>query len=156
MSPSTLRYALFLSLLLNFGVIGAVGYQSLRQGGLPAMLGGPAATDLAEYLKLDAGQRTRWHALEEDFLRELDAGWREIAAHREQLIREVFAEQPNGDRIESERARIAQLQVEQQRRVIAQFLQERDILNAKQRQALAELLLRESPAAPLERRLHSR
>jgi hypothetical protein len=52
-------------------------------------------TDLPAYLKLDAGQRERWHGLEEDFLRGLDAGWGEIAAHRERLIREVFSEQPD-------------------------------------------------------------
>ena len=155
MSHPALRYALVLSLLLNLGVIGAVGYQAWRNGGLPAAFsGGEATPDLPDYLKLDASQRARWHAPEERFLSELDAGWREIAAHREQLIREVFSERPNPERIESERARIAQLQVEQQQRVIAQFLRERDILTSQQRQALADLLLREAPAAPLERRLH--
>ena len=157
MSPSTLRYALILSLLVNLGVVGAVGYQAVRQGGLPAALGRSSPlTDLPAYLKLDAGQRERWHGLEEDFLRELDAGWRAITEHRERLIHEVFSEQPDRARIEAERAAIARLQGEQQQRVIAQFLRERDILNAEQRQALAELLLREAPATPFERRLHTR
>jgi hypothetical protein len=44
--------------------------------------------------------------------------------------------------------------MQQQQRVIAQFLQEREILNAKQRQELVDLLLREEPVAPRERQLH--
>lgn len=147
MPRSGLLYALILSVLLNLGAVGAVGYRALSQAG-------PAEGDLADHLKLDAQQRRRWSALEESFVRELDAGWSEIALHRERLIREVFSEQPDQARIEAERARIAQLQAVQQQRVIAQFLRERDILSAGQRAALVELLLREGPAAPQERQLH--
>jgi Spy/CpxP family protein refolding chaperone len=149
MQRSGLLYALILSLLLNFGVIGAAGYQAMRHGG-------SSAGDLADRLQLDAGQRQRWRALEEPFVRDLDAGWREIAQHREQLIRAVFSDHPDRARIEAERARIAELQAQQQRRVIAQFLQERDILSAEQRQALADLLLREAPDMSFEQRMHSR
>jgi hypothetical protein len=66
----------------------------------------------------------------------------------------VFSDAPDRARIEAERARIAELQALQQQRVIAQLLAERDILDAAQRAALAERLLREAPAAPLEQRLH--
>jgi hypothetical protein len=38
MSSSTLRYALILSVLLNLGVVAAVGYQAVRHGGLPECL----------------------------------------------------------------------------------------------------------------------
>ena len=139
--------ALILSVLLNLGVVGAAGYRALVQDR-------PGATDLASRLKLDAAQRTRWHDLEQDFVRGLDAGWQEIARHREVLVREVFSERPDPARIETERARIAEVQMRQQQRVIAQFLQEREILNAKQRQELVDLLLREEPVAPRERQLH--
>jgi len=147
MRRSSLVYALMLSVLLNLGVVGAVAYRTWGHGEA-------AATDLADRLQLDPEQRRRWHALEEGFMHELDAGWREIAQHREQLIRAVFSDEPDRSRIEAERARIAELQAQQQQRVIAQLLQERDILTAEQRRALVELLLREEPAAPLERRLH--
>ena len=72
----------------------------------------------------------------------------------ETLVREVFSERPEPARIESARARIAEVQVQQQKRVIAQFLQEREILNAGQRRELVEVLLREEQAAPRERQLH--
>lgn len=147
MQRSGLSYALILSLLLNLGAIGAAGYQALHHRA-------SAAQDLAERLRLDPEQRRRWHRLEEPFVRDLDAGWRDIALHREQLIRAVFSDAPDVDRIEAERARIAELQTQQQRRVIAQFLEERAILNPAQRQALVEVLLREEPATPLERRVH--
>jgi hypothetical protein len=147
MRRSGLMYALILSVLLNLGVVGAAGYQAMGRGGA-------ATGDLSDHLKLDGDQRRRWHSLEESFLRELDAGWRNIAQHREALIREVFSESPDPARIEVERARIAELQALQQQRVIAQFLRERDILTAGQRRALVDLLLREEQAAPRERQLH--
>ena len=147
MQRSGLLYGLILSALLNLGVVGAVGYHALSRGGF-------AAGDLADQLNLDAAQRSRWHGLEESFLRELDAGWRDVAQHRERLIREVFAERPDPARIETERARIAELQAQQQQRVIAQFLREREVLTAGQRRALVDLLLREGPAVSQERQLH--
>lgn len=140
-------YALILSVLINLGVVGAAGYHAFagdrRENG-----------DLADILRLDAAQRRQWHSLEEGFVRELDAGWQEIARHREALVREVFSERPDPARIEAERARIAQIQALQQQRVISQFTREREILNAQQRQALVDLLLREEHAAPRERQLH--
>ena len=139
--------ALIVSVLVNLGVVGAAGYRALMQDR-------PGATDLASRLELDAAQRTRWHGLEQNFVRELDAGWQEIARHRETLVREAFSERPDPARIEAARARIAQVQAQQQQRVIAQFLQEREVLNAAQRRELVEVLLREEQAAPRERQLH--
>lgn len=146
-SRGLMFYALLLSVLLNLGVVGAAGYRALAGDRA-------AAGDLATRLQLDAVQRQRWHSLEEGFVRELDAGWKEIASHREKLVREVFSESPDAARIEAERARIAQIQVQQQQRVIEQFLREREILDPRQRQALVDLLLREEHAAPRERQLH--
>ena len=139
--------ALVISVLLNLGVVGAAGYRALVQDS-------SRATELTARLKLDAAQQTRWHSLEKDFVRELDAGWQEIARHREVLVREVFSERPDPARIEAERARIAEVQMQQQQRVIAQFLKEREILNAEQRRELVDVLLREEQAAPRERQLH--
>ena len=105
-SRGLMFYALLLSVLLNLGVVGAAGYRALAGDRA-------AAGDLATRLQLDAVQRQRWHSLEEGFVRELDAGWKEIASHREKLVREVFSESPDAARIEAERARIAQIQVQQ-------------------------------------------
>jgi Spy/CpxP family protein refolding chaperone len=146
-SRGLMFYALLLSVLLNLGVVGAAGYRAFTGGGA-------APAELADRLRLDAQQRQRWHSLEEGFVRELDAGWKEIASHREKLVREVFSDTPDAARIEAERARIAQIQVQQQQRVIEQFMREREILDAGQRQALVDLLLREEHAVPRERQLH--
>lgn len=146
-SRGLMFYALLLSVLLNLGVVGAAGYRALA--------GDRAApADLADRLRLTAEQRSRWHSLEESFVHELDAGWKEIATHRENLVRESFAEKPDSARIEAERARIAQIQVQQQQRVIEQFMREREILDVAQRQMLVDLLLREEHAPPRERQLH--
>jgi hypothetical protein len=147
-----LRYAFALSLLLNVGVVAALGYQWLG-GGLPHGLEIGEQT-AADYLKLSASQRERWHALEADFLLGLQSGIKEIAAHRENLIREIFSESPVPGRIEREREAIARLQDAQQKRVIGQLLEERELLDTAQRQALAELLLRQSPAESHIERLH--
>lgn len=146
MQRSRLIYLLALSLLLNLGVLGAAAFQ--WRGGLAA------APDVASQLELDADQQRRWERLERSFVAELDAGWREVAQHRERLIREVFGEAPDAARIEAERARIAQLQAAQQKLVLAQFMREREILTAPQRDKLVQLLLHERQPAPRERELH--
>jgi len=146
MQRSRLLYLLILSVLANVGVLGAAAYQSRSHAA--------EAPDVAHYLALDADQRQRWKALERPFVAELDAGWREVAQHRELLIREVFAETPDPARIEAERARIAELQALQQKRVLAQFTRERELLSVEQRRLLVELLLRERHPAPRERQLH--
>lgn len=146
MQRSRLIYLLVLSVLVNVGVLGAAAYQA-RGGAGDTM-------DLPQHLRLDAAQRQRWHELEAPFLAELEAGWREVAQHRELLIREIFSAQPDPRRIEEARARIAQLQSLQQRRVIAQLERERGLLDAQQRQRLVELLLHEPRPSSPERDLH--
>ena len=66
----------------------------------------------------------------------------------------MFGDAPDPARIEAQRARIAELQALQQKRVLAQFLQEREILTAQQREKLVQLLLRERQPAQRERELH--
>lgn len=150
MPRSWLSYALVMSLLLNLGVIAAAGYHLLA----PEGVAGARGADLASHLKLDSEQRSRWQQIEQSFVRELDGGWREIARHRENMIREVFSDRPDRARIEAERARIAELQFVQQQRVIDQFLRERDILTSEQRRKLVEVLLDDQPPTPRERQLH--
>ena len=148
-------FILILSLLLNLGVLGAAGYRAMQMGGLHGMLGGEAGeADLPGHLKLDAGQRQRWEELERGFLREVALNWEKIRVHRERMIREIFSERPDPARVEADRAAIAQLQAEQQKQVIAQLLRERDVLDAPQRRALADVLIRQAPATSLEERLH--
>ncbi len=152
-----LKFALILSVLLNVGVIGAVAYRALQLGQWPAVLpAGKVETGLPDYLALSAEQRRQWHELEAGFLGELKAEWQNIRNHRETMIREIFSDQPDRGRIETERAAIAQLQSEQQRRTIEQLLRERDVLDTEQRHKLAALLLRQAPASTFEERLHGK
>lgn len=146
MRRETLGYLLALSVLFNLGALAAAGYQSLRSE--------QQTTDIPKVLALDAGQARRWKELDAAFVSELDSGWREIGHQRETLIRAVFADQPDPNAIEATRARIAELQANQQRRVIAQLLQEKQLLAPAQREALMKLLLRQRPPTPDERQLH--
>lgn len=146
MQRSRLLYLLILSVLVNLGVAGAAVFHWRS--------GAAGAVDVAAYLGLDAAQQRRWEQLEGPFVAELDTGWHEVARHRERLIREMFGAAPDAARIEAERAKIAELQALQQKRVLAQFLRERDILTAQQREKLVQLLLRERQPAQRERELH--
>ena len=146
MQRSRLAYLLILSLLVNLGVLGAAVFH-WRSGAAEGV-------DVARHLDLDADQQRRWDQLERPFVAELDAGWREVARHRERLIREMFGDAPDATRIEAERARIAELQAVQQKRVLAQFMREREILTAQQREKLVQLLLRERQPAQRELELH--
>jgi Spy/CpxP family protein refolding chaperone len=157
MKRTGLQFALVLSLLLNLGVVGAVGYVAVRRGEVPAVFGlGAKDANLPDYLKLSDEQRRQWGELEGGFLKELAADWSQIRIHRENMINEIFSERPDRSRIEAERAAVAQFQARQQQRVIDQLLKERDILDREQRRALAEVLVRQAPSGTLEERLHGK
>lgn len=157
MKRSGMQFVLLLSLLLNLGVIGAVGYRVVQHGRLPAVFSGDATqASLPDFLKLSPEQRRQWHALETGFLRELEADRRQLRDHRETMIREIFSDRPDRSRIEAERAAIAQLQTKQQQLVIEQLLKERDVLDPAQQRELAELLIRQAPANAAEARLHGK
>ena len=157
MSHTRVKLALVLSVMLNLGVAGAVAYRAVQDGRWPVVVraGGEGAS-LPDHLGLNAEQRRKWDELETGFLRELKTGWQQIRMHRETMVREIFSEHPRRDRIEAERAAIAQLQSEQQRRIIEQLLKERDVLDPEQRRKLADLLLRQAPASTFEEHLHGK
>ena len=137
---------LAISLLVNVGVLAGAWFQAWRaQGTTELAFFGMRHERVPDYLKLDGTQRERWHALEQDFVMALNDAGREIQVHRERLVREIFAAQPDASVVERERAAIFRLQQVQQRSVIEQLLKEREMLNAKQRLALADLLLRQDP-----------
>jgi hypothetical protein len=96
---------------------------------------------VAAHLRLDAAQRERWRSIETGFVDELNRVGQRIAAHRTRMVHAILSDQPDAATIERERAAIFALQEAQQRAVIAQLLREREMLNAEQRTALAELLL---------------
>lgn len=133
---------LALSLLVNTGVLAGAWYQARHaEGAAEVAFFGMGHERVPDYLKLDPVQRERWHAMEQDFVKTLNDAGREIQTHRERLVRVIFSAQPDAALIEHERAAIFALQEAQQRRVIAQLLKEREMLNPAQRAALADLLL---------------
>ena len=152
MRLSILKYVLAASVLLNLGVVAAVGYTAAQQRfSRPAM---QTELSAADSLKLTPAQRKEWHALEADFLRDFRAGLKDIEVHREKLVRSIFSDRPDVEAIEAEREAIADLQTKQQKRVIAQLLKERALLDPSQRQVLADLLLSQTHDASAVERLH--
>lgn len=152
MTRHGLHALLAFSLLLNVGVLGAFGYQAWRGSEAHS---GHEHDYLVKHLKLTEQQHRQWRDKEEHFLREMSGSWEAVRIHRERMIREIFSPQPDPEAIESHRAAISRLQEKQQREVIKQLLQEQQILSPAQRDALAELLLRQTPASSFEERLHS-
>jgi hypothetical protein len=138
MNTQLLRAALAFSLLVNFGVLGAVAYRATTSKGVAG---------LPQHLQLDTAQTQRWHEAEQGFLSRLNAGAAAIQGHRDRMIRAIFADTPDLARVDAERAAIAALQDAQQKRVIEQLLKERELLTAAQRERLAQLLLAQ-PAGP--------
>lgn len=132
MKTSTLRATLVLSLLVNLGVLGALGYRALQSGDSPS---------LVQQLTLDAEQQRHWHEAETIFLAQFAADSREIRQRRDRLITRIFAVTPDTAAIEVERNGIASLQDRQQKLVIAQLLKESKILDEVQRKRLAQLLM---------------
>lgn len=132
MKTSTLRATLALSLLVNLGVLGALGYRALQSRDGPS---------LVQQLKLDAEQQRHWHEAETTFLAQFAADSKEIRQRRDRLITRIFAAAPDMAAIEVERHGIAGLQDRQQKLVIAQLLQESEMLDDAQRERLAQLLM---------------
>lgn len=145
MKRKWLGFALAASLALNVGVIAAAGYKAWSGARTSAYFGMPHE-DIPGYLGLSSDQRAKWHALEKGFVAELANDAREVAAHREKMIRMIFGERPDPAAIEAERAAIFALQERQQRRIVAQLLKEQEMLTAGQRAQLAELLVRKGAA----------
>lgn len=144
--------ALAISLLVNLGVIGAIGWRAFEVS--QASGTGTDVPELARYLSLDEAQQRRWREAEAGFLEDFRTNSREIHRRRDRLIDEIFAAEPDAARIEVERAEIARLQDVQQRQVIEQLLRERALLDAQQRERLRELLLRQPVGASGVEELH--
>lgn len=138
MKPQLLRTLLAFSVLVNVGVLGGAAYRALSADAFPG---------LPRHLGLDAEQTHRWHEAEQGFLARLAEGATAIRTHRDRMIRAIFADVPDLALIDAERAAIAALQDAQQKRVIEQLLRERELLDAAQRERLAQLLLAQ-PAGP--------
>lgn len=138
MNIARLRVLLAFSLLVNVGVLGAAAYRALATDDFPG---------LPRYLHLDAEQTKRWHEVEKNFLAQLVVNADSVRVHRDRMIRAIFAETPDAERIDAERAAIARLQDEQQKKVLQQLLSEREMLSPGQRTRLAQLLL-DQPAGP--------
>ncbi|WP_313086938.1 periplasmic heavy metal sensor [Pseudomonas sp.] len=152
MSRTTLCNALVLSLLVNVGILTAVGWQKLAQDGLPMPSGAP--TELSRHLQLSVSQLQRWHDTEAPFLAYLRASNASLDEHRQRLIEAIFAESVDRAVIDAEQAKIAGLQNEQQRLLIEQLLQEREILEPQQRAKLAKVLIEQPAGADSIEKLH--
>jgi Spy/CpxP family protein refolding chaperone len=149
MTRSCHRIILILSLTLNLAVFGTVAYLIYRDGHVPGYshvsgFSSPKAKPyLSDYLDLSDEKRRIWEERREGYKQELAATWQQIRMHREKMIRAIFVSQPDLQAIEAERAEIARLQESIQRALIRHLLQEQELLDDRQRQKLAELLLQQ-------------
>lgn len=147
-----LRLAFAASLLVNVGVGVAVLASVWNAGGAAERAHfGMRHQQVSERIGLDPDQLARWNAMEAGFLAALEDSGSRIRGHRERLVRELMSDRPDAATIEREAAAILALQGEQQRAVVTQLLQERELLRPGQRAALADLLLAQEPAVPAGR-----
>jgi Spy/CpxP family protein refolding chaperone len=154
MSRTLWKWILVISLSLNAGFLATLAWNA-AQGGMAMKAANTRPVHLPDYLDLNEEQRRRWQQDEQVFLKDLSSNWREIRARREVLIQQIFSSRPDRTAIDREQRRIADLQDAQQRRVIAQLLAERELLDERQRAALMKLLLdRYTQETTEEERLH--
>lgn len=135
---------LALSLLVNLGALGAVGWRALQPSAAGRAVDFPG---LARHLGLDDAQQRNWLEAEAGFLERFRAGAQQIRVRRDRLIEAIFAPTPDMQKIEAERAAISKLQDEQQKLVVNQLLRERELLDGDQRGRLRKLL-RQQPIVP--------
>ncbi|QEY57863.1 periplasmic heavy metal sensor [Pseudomonas sp. C27(2019)] len=143
--PKKRRYFIFLT-LLNFGILLAIVWASW--GGANKQL------VLANYLQLDAQQVLHWRQAEQAFLVQLETNENAIKQQRNSLIEAVFADDLDLENVDLARQSLAQLQNQQQEIVVKQLLAEREILTARQRGLLKELLLQQPMHASHYEQLH--
>lgn len=143
--PKKRRYFIFLT-LLNFGILLAIVWASW--GGANKQL------VLANNLQLDAQQVLHWRQAEQAFLVQLETNENAIKQQRNSLIEAVFADDLDLENVDLARQSLAQLQNQQQEIVVKQLLAEREILTARQRGLLKELLLQQPMHASHYEQLH--
>jgi hypothetical protein len=151
MTRNSQRIIFVLSLTLNFSVIGTVIYHLFRDGHIPGYghlsgfySGTNTKNHLSDYFDLSDDKRRVWREKSKEHEQELADSWQEIQGHRGKMIRAIFTAQPDLKIIEAERAEIARLQGVVQRALIQHMLDEQGMLDDRQRQVLAELLIRQN------------
>jgi hypothetical protein len=139
------------SLSLNLGGIGAAAYYAIRSGHFPGLSQSQERNEyLSDYLNLASEQRRIWREKGQIFWQETAAAWQQIQVRRETMVRSIFSGHPDPAVIEAERAAIAGLQEQIQRAAIRHMLDESTMLDFKQRNALAELLIRQGTLGALD------
>lgn len=139
------RYFIFLT-LLNLGILLAIVWASWGSTSKPPVL--------ANYLQLDAEQVLHWRQAEQAFLVQLESNENAIKQQRNTLIEAVFADDLRLAEVHLARQSLAQLQNKQQEIVVEQLLAEREILTARQRDLLKELLIQQPMHASHYEQLH--
>ncbi len=139
------RYFIFLT-LLNLGILLAIVWASWGSTSKPPVL--------ANYLQLDAEQVLHWRQAEQAFLVQLESNENAIKQQRNTLIEAVFADDLSLAEVHLARQSLAQLQNKQQEIVVEQLLAEREILTARQRDLLKELLIQQPMHASHYEQLH--
>jgi len=139
------------SLSLNLGGIGTAAYYAIRSGQFPGLSQSQERNVyLSDYLNLASEQRRIWREKGQIFWQETAAAWQQIQVRRETMVRSIFSGHPDPAVIEAERAAIAGLQEQIQRAAIRHMLDESTMLDFKQRNALAELLIRQGTLGALD------
>ncbi|HCH77788.1 MAG TPA: hypothetical protein DFM08_15040 [Pseudomonas sp.] len=147
MNTSTLRGALALSLLVNFGVLGTLAWQKLQTDGLPMPSGAP--TELSRQLELSVNQLGRWHDGQAPYLARLHTLDSDLDAQRGKLLQALLGEQVDPAQVAREQAKLSELREARQQLQIDQLLSERELLDARQRQKLVNFLARQNASAEL-------
>jgi Spy/CpxP family protein refolding chaperone len=148
MKNHILKFILFVSLLLNFSLLGAAGYAHYRQSRIPSSHDaqgrpsfGPATqAHIFEALSLKPDQLKPMQEKAAVFHQSLDSRHAEVARLRASLLDLMRADSPDRKAIESAIAEISGAQREMQELVIAHMLEFKSMLTPEQQRRFLDLI----------------
>lgn len=143
MRSAKLKFILIVSLLLNFSLLAAAGFQYFRQSGYWASPFGIKIKKerfIFEELPLRPDQAKAMRGKAVPFRAEIDKKRLEIARKKKELLTVMRADNPNEKAIDDITAEISSMQEDMQRLITAHILEEKALLDKKQQEKFLDLL----------------
>ena len=143
MKRNLLIFGLVLSITINIGVFGSIGYQWLKSRGEKSHLGETAhspMTAFCERLGLSEEQIIKMEPLRETLNSRIEEIKTELREERIQFLIYLKEPVPDQEKITAELSKIVSLQTELQKIAVDQMLQEKKILTPEQQEIFFSII----------------
>jgi Spy/CpxP family protein refolding chaperone len=143
MKNNTLRFVLFISLLLNISILATAGYQYYMKTNYwvsPFGYKMKKGSFLFEQLSLGPEQLKAMRGRAIPFRAEIDRRRQEIAGKREEMLRLIRAESPDRKAVDAVIKEISSKQEEMQSMIVMHILDEKAMLDKEQQRKFLDLI----------------